>query len=244
MNGLSSDVYVYDTETQTIRQISSGPEEIQWLIWSPDGNRILHGSTYEAGEGIKCRIYIADLDGTPIRYLSENQACYHPGGWVNKSTYVEYDAENGLGTHYLGPVDIQTGNISALWIGSFNAFALDSQQGLLAIDKLAIFPIDNFKEGLYLINIASGQQTLISDGDWLIMFFGFENHRFTLSKWEGRSYVTHFFLNGDGSLTPIENNVIAISAAPDQKHWVEISDKILVFTSNDTLVREVHYRRL
>ena len=40
MDGLSSDLYLYDVETKTIRRLSSGDQELQWIDWSPDGKWI------------------------------------------------------------------------------------------------------------------------------------------------------------------------------------------------------------
>ena len=65
MNGLSSDLYLYNTVDGTIQQLSSGPEEVQWIEWSPDGKWILDASTYWAGEGMTSNLYACLLYTSP-----------------------------------------------------------------------------------------------------------------------------------------------------------------------------------
>jgi hypothetical protein len=52
LEGLSSDVYVYDSQRETIRRLTDGPEQIQSISWSPNGNWIVHSSANDIGQGI------------------------------------------------------------------------------------------------------------------------------------------------------------------------------------------------
>jgi len=241
MNGLSSDLYVYDMESQSIRQLSNDSEEIQQISWSPDGKSVLYGSAYEIGEGMISSNYISSVDGISFRTLWNSNICGNPEVWMNDFTYLEYDAVNVRGRFDLKSVDTKTGNIAVYWDGSFHSHAFDNQKRLILVSSSIdpYYPNDVI-EGLYLVNAATGQQTRIADGQWLIEFFGVGERRFVVSRWQNRDYVPTYFVNSNGSLTKIEGDIKTISASPDGKYWLTIGDKISIFTSNYDLVRDVN----
>ena len=85
MDGLSSDLYVYDVQTSSIQRLSSGDQELQWIDWSPDGKWILHGSLFAVGAGMTYDVYAATLNGASAPYLSTSPmgqrgrcSCYTP----------------------------------------------------------------------------------------------------------------------------------------------------------------------
>ena len=129
MDGLSSDLYLYDLETKTIRRMSSGDQELQWINWSPDGKWILHESLFWVGEGMKYDIYAAALDGSSIHQFPAGLA----GDWLNLHEYFEYDGANGPGSFGLRLVDIDTGKIKKIWDGSFDSYAIDKSNMWIAV---------------------------------------------------------------------------------------------------------------
>ncbi len=239
MNGLSSDLYVYDMESQSIRQLSSGSEEIQWISWSPSGKGVLHGSTYWVGMGMECRTYIADLDGTSVRYLSEGMRCYPPDDWLDEFTFLENENENGTGNFHLRSINTQTGGIIMYWEGAFGTYAVDTKNGFLLLGAHADtypFPTNGFKAGLYLIDLNNGRKTKILDGyDWYSQYFGLGDRSIVVLDRPNKDY----FLKTDGTLIPIDGRYDSISVAPNQDYWIGIRDKIFVFDANDKLVREI-----
>jgi len=238
MNGLSSDLYVYDMEAQTIRQLSSGPEEIYWISWSPDGKGILHGSTYEAGMGMKCRNYIADLDGTSVRYLSETTSCRPPENWIDNFTYFENDSENVTGSYYLRSVDTRTGGIIRYWDGAFGAYAVDLKNRVIVMTATwdTIPRRSAFKEGLYLIDLDTRQTIRVIDGYyWNLEYFGLGGRNFVVLAGPRKD----FFLKEDGTLIPIDGRYESIIVTPNREYWIGIRDKISVFAKDDLLVRDI-----
>jgi WD40 repeat protein len=240
MNGLSSDLYVYDMELQTIRQLSSGPEEIFWISWSPNGQGILHGSTYEAAMGMKCRTYIADLDGQSVRYLSETTVCNPPDRWIDDFTYFEHDSENITGSYYLRSVDTRTGGIIRYWDGAFGPYAVDLKDRVIVMTATwdTIPRRASFKEGLYLIDLDTRHAIRVIDGYyWNLEYFGLGDRSFVVLDGPRKDY----FLKADGALLPIDGRYESITVAPNQEYWIGIRSKISVFTADDTLVREIAF---
>jgi len=73
MNGPSSDLYVYNMVERSIKRLTAGPEELQWVDWSSDGKWILHGSVYAYGEGMQYSIYAVTADGSIVHDLPGGQ---------------------------------------------------------------------------------------------------------------------------------------------------------------------------
>ena len=141
MDGLSSDLYVYDVTEKTIRRLSSGDQELQWISWSPDGKWILHESLFWVGEGMTYDIYAAALDGSSIHQF--------PAGlvrdWLNSHEFFEYDSQNGSGNFGLRLVNIETGIITKISDGSFLGYRVSPSGNWLIIATL-----DN---GLQIFNL-------------------------------------------------------------------------------------------
>src|SRR5258706_2738712 len=129
MDRLSSDLYVYDVNTQKIQRLSSGDQELQWISWSPDGKWIAHGSAFWAGEGMQYSAYAVTKDGSIIHDLSTGYIDY----WLNSHEYFVFDNGNGIGNFNLRLVDVDTGNITTIWRGSFHEFQVNPSNEWLAL---------------------------------------------------------------------------------------------------------------
>ncbi|MFT3894916.1 MAG: hypothetical protein QM730_25070 [Anaerolineales bacterium] len=132
IDGLSSDLYVYDMSQGNIRRLTDGIEQMQWIQWSSDGKWILHGSVYAMGEGVTDSIYAVTPDGKALRSLSIG----HFGGWFDDHTYFEYDSQNGPGNYGLRAVDINTGSMTKIWDSSFLGYQVDLAFNYLVVSTL------------------------------------------------------------------------------------------------------------
>ena len=154
MAGLSSDLYVYDMNTQKIQRLSSGDQELQWISWSPDGKWIAYGSAFWAGEGMQYTAYAVTKDGSVTRDLSTGYIDY----WLNSHEYFVFDNGNGVGNFNLRLVDTNTGEITTVWRGEFHEYKVNASKDWLALVALtSVLPSEkekpNFIPGLQLINL-------------------------------------------------------------------------------------------
>jgi Tol biopolymer transport system component len=98
-DGPSSDVYLYDTVQQTVTRLTDGPENIQWMEWSPDGKRILHASSLEYCEMITCEnYYVVSIDGSPAEPIPDtlnSGGLFKEIGWLTPSKFAFYGLSNG-----------------------------------------------------------------------------------------------------------------------------------------------------
>ena len=115
MDGLSSDLYLYDTVANTIERLSSGPQEVQWVSWSPDGKWVLDGSAYAVGEGMQYNIYATSVDGATIKQLSRGTPqVVTSTDWLDDHRYFDSNGANGPGSYDLKLVDVNTGKTAEI----------------------------------------------------------------------------------------------------------------------------------
>ena len=232
MDGLSSDLYVYDMVTKRIQRLSSGDQELQWINWSPDGKWIVHSSVYWVGEGMSFDIYAAALDGSPVRSLSTSSLYDGIETWLTPHVYFENDNQNGPGDYGLRLVDIDTGEITKIWDGAFEGYRL-SRSGewlvLLAFSFYSPYPYQDdpsgFSAGLQLINLKTHErvQNPKSVNDAEDMFLRTET----------------------GETIPLDlgssmwgNKKISLS--PDSKYWaVADNQELEIYFSDLVLIKEI-----
>lgn len=247
MDGLSSDLYVYEIETKTIRRLSSGLQQLQWINWSPDGQKILYASTYLLGMETVYDVYSVDFDGSNTIKLSSSTSNATNIEWLNSETYIENDNANVLGAYNLRLVNCVSGRITSIWKGSYTQYSIDSNQELLIISAFLpdIDPFDYFAgattdttSGLYLINLSTLEKNKIeleSDGDYLkyrFHPFNLNDQKFILLG-EG---VESYFLSKNLALIPIDFKNVNVSVSPNQNLWVGINNQSINVYSQDNIL--------
>lgn len=252
MDGLSSDLYIYDTLTQTIQRLTDGPDELQWIKWSPNGKWIVHGSAYEAGMGMKFDVFVVTLDGSPARFLETTSSTSEASTWLNPDEFFDCDAQNGAGTFGLRLVNILTGEKTKIWGGAFQSPAIDSSKKwaiLYAItsDKAyALSNIPGFISGTYLIDLntlqkyrvdTSNQRTLDLSN---VAQFGNEKKIFFLDFGNSAQPRPYFLLLESNNLFLERFDNSEISASPGDKYWAVVTNHDMrIFSMNNVLIGHI-----
>jgi hypothetical protein len=134
LEGDSSDLYVYDVENREIRRLTSGPDDVGQIWWSPDGSQIIMGEISHNSEyPYTSSVWVVSVSSNEVRLLySLGKNSYPQGllGWLDNSRFVVYDGTSlldalDLPAYNLRIVDKDTGEIIILVNGSFMAAALD-----------------------------------------------------------------------------------------------------------------------
>lgn len=246
MDGLSSDLYLYDVENAVIRRLSDGDKEIQSLDWSPNGDWILHSSVYKVGVGMKYDIYSAAVNGSSVKYLSSASSDYRI--WVNSSTYLEHDNENVFGDFGFRLVDLNTGHIYNIWDGPVMSYDLNVEKGKFAV-AAHMFPqspyvnrdqSSDFVPGLYLIDVNTYKVTNIKlpNGDdvfgYYINSFGLEGNSFSLTGF-GLNQKPYLLSDADELLELDFKGAKYIESSPDASCWIVVTDKAINVYSPDNI---------
>jgi len=236
MDGLSSDLYTYSMQTGTVTRMSSGPEEVNLIDWSPDGKWILDGSGYNAGEGSTHDFFGTRLDDRKVvPQLTAPDYC----GWLDNLTYIVNDDQNGQGAFNIRVVNVETGQARSLWKDVFaGGCALDPTHGLIAVS--GITSTTTYDGSLFLINGASGAKTRLLDGIWEVYRSEVKGQSFFLKETPLGIDSKKYFLAADGTLTPtnLDLDVLTVSPQGDQLAGGE-GNQLMIYTPDGSVVRSL-----
>ena len=245
MDGVSSDLYIYDLAGQTIKRLSSGPQEVQMIAWAPDGRWILDWSSYGSGEGMTYDLYATSLDGSIIHKLPVSSC--DTARWLDDQTCFSSEDENGVGMHALSRLNIKTGELVPVWGGEFSSLAVSADHEWLAYfshfssQALKTGSDPNFVPGLYLVNLGTLNASRVElpgmlDDYQALQGLGSGDQSFGLLN---ASENALYFLSPGGKLSATGIDASAFSLSPDKQSLVAIGRKIHILKADGTSLREV-----
>ena len=245
MDGLSSDLYLYDLASQTIKRLSSGPEEVQAIAWSPDGQWILDWSSFGSGEGMIYNLYVTSLVWSGIHELPVSSC--DTSRWLDNQTCFSSKDENGVGLHALSLVNIKTGAVVPVWAGEFSSLAVSADHQWLAYfshyssQSLKTGSDPNFVPGLYLVNLDTLKASRVQlpgniDDYRALQGLGSGDQSFGLVNTAGNAL---YFLSPGGKLSATGINATSFSISPNKQTLVAIGQKIHILKADGTSIREV-----
>jgi Tol biopolymer transport system component len=230
MDGLSSDLYIYNAGNQSIQRLSSGPQQVQWVDWSPDGKWILNGGSYWVGDGMTYDIFATSPDGKVVRSILTDSTLDGDITWISGHVFLAYRNENGRGNYGLERVDIETGKTDKIWEGSFTSMAVDPAGDWLVVHT------DTGE--LFLINLATLRSTRVAVPDpniRAILSLGSGSERHFILGSGGDSSL--YFLSTKGVLSPVGTSAELFSTAPNQQDWIAIQGSIQLFKAGNSQAR-------
>ena len=184
INGPTSDLYLYDTQTHATKQLTSGLSQSILPIWSSDGQYILSfGISWVPPFG--GAILPNRLDGIWAVHGSDGKIIPLPSpkntnlsispnfiGWQDASHYITYDSEDKCGSINLHTVDIVSGKTKSIMDYSFYDFIAQSPENGGLLFSSAVGCTSSLGEGTFLL--LPGQTTPIKildkrtwEVDWL-----------------------------------------------------------------------------
>ena len=127
INGPTADLYVYDTQTKEITQLTDGLSQAVLPVWSPDGQYILHfGVSWVppfggaiGGANQLDGVWAVRVEDGKIITLPKNEGnTPHFLGWLDDSHYITYDSGE-CSSENLHSVDVVSGVRASLMQASF-----------------------------------------------------------------------------------------------------------------------------
>ncbi len=159
INGPTSDLYTYDTQTGEITQLTSGPAQAVMPFWSPDGQYILHfgvswvppfGGAIGGANQLDGVWAVRVSDGEIISLPKNLGSNPHFLGWQDNTHYITYDSGD-CESDNLRSVDILTGKSTALMDASFYSYIDQSPENGAIIFSSAPGCPDSLGEGIFLL---------------------------------------------------------------------------------------------
>jgi hypothetical protein len=153
IEGPSSDVYIYDTQSNQVKRLTSGSNQAVRLNWSPDSQWIVHREVNGFGAGCyDVATWVSAVDG------SRNQRLYQPPcndviwGWSTLTSFYSYDFTNGKAWD-LRFVDLVENQTTPLFQGDFIPYGFNPITGDVIFEPI---PGDSetsqYSPGLYIVS--------------------------------------------------------------------------------------------
>lgn len=228
MDGDTSDVYVYDVQNNSIRRLTTGIEQIQWVGWSPDSKWVVHGATNELfAQGMTMSSYAVRVDGSK----TIRGGC--GGSWLDSDTCLTGDDANGPGGHNLRAINIETGETTVLWSDSFSSYAIDTQDKIVAIGVPDGYFDPSIKEGIYFL-FPDGHKQYIIEGRWTYIYYDQSKNVFIAKHYladsdPGISITT----DGSVNIVPMMDGYVS----PDGKWLITKTSGVDLYGENKFLVK-------
>ena len=161
LEGPSSDLYMYDTQTGNTLRLTSGPDSVSQIWWSPDGKWIIMGELHESGYPFTTSVWAVSATDNELRQLYSLESGYPQGilGWLDDRRFIVFGGTSlndplDLPAYNLDLVDIDANQITSLYSGSFFTAELATDPQVIAL-RAYTSEQQGFKgDGLYLISVS------------------------------------------------------------------------------------------
>jgi len=147
LNGPTSDLYLYDTQSGEITQLTDGLSQGVFPDWSPDGKYILHYGVSWRGPFGGALLGHDHLDGVWAVRVADEQVITLPTpksvtlnfvGWQDDTHYITYDSDETCFSQNLRSVDVVSGKTNPLMDLSFSYhIARSPENGVLLFSSAA-----------------------------------------------------------------------------------------------------------
>lgn len=226
IDGVSSDLYLFDVQTGNIRRLTDEPENIYSIEWSPDGKWILFENTipsYDYIDAILCAIQPDQSIAKKPKALEEG-FWWQGKGWISPKLYMITGQGDGGEPYYLRYVNIETGQMVTIWSDTYFSFSVDPQNSIVALSggvrssQPDVFWSDI---GFYYITLGGTRRKITDEVLWGLVFRGGAVYRF-LGYGDDEGL---FGIAQDGSMTLLSDKpYIRVSFSPDHRWFVLYQD--------------------
>ncbi len=160
INGSTADLYLYDTQTRDITQLTEGPSQAILPNWSPDGQFILHdgvswvppfGGAIGGANRLDGVWAVQVSDGKVITLPKPKGALPNFVGWQDDSHYLAYDSDDECYSQNLHSVDVVSGETTPVMDFSFYYEIAQSPENGALLFSSAEGCSSSLGEGVFLL---------------------------------------------------------------------------------------------
>jgi hypothetical protein len=159
IDGPTADLYLYDTQTQEITQLTDGPSQAILPTWSPDGQYILHyGVSWVppfggaiGGANRLDGVWAVQISNEKVITLPKPKGSLpHFVGWQDDSHYLTYDSDDECYAQNLRSVDVVSGETTPMMDFSFYYKIAQSPENRALLFSSAAGCPNSLGEGVFL----------------------------------------------------------------------------------------------
>jgi hypothetical protein len=172
IKGPTSDLYLYDTQTQKVTQMTNGPSQAVNPAWSPDGQYILHFGVSWVPPFGGAIIGANRLDGVWSVEAATGKVITLPRpagilpnfvGWLDPAHFITYDSSEACYSQNLRGVDVVSGKAVAIMPYSFYYQVVQSPENQALLFASAKGCPDSLGDGVYLLPAGQSKPNLLTD---------------------------------------------------------------------------------
>ncbi|HMZ06038.1 MAG TPA: hypothetical protein PK078_00350, partial [Anaerolineales bacterium] len=242
IDGVSSDVYIYDLESETVKRVEDTLHNVQWITWSPDGEHLVFTDSHPGNIYTGSTLYsisAIDFNNQKPRQLISGTWLFI-GDWLSSTKILAAQGTDTAGLFELQSIDITTGQITYLWDDGFSDFKVDYEKQTIILNASEYADPENF--GIYEVSF-NGEKRKMFDGLYWVSIFLRDGikHRFLIT---GADHDGQISLSGNVVGITEGNDptyfgkfdYLHVSISPD-KSWLLMYDdeKIYLYDRNDDL---------
>lgn len=251
IDGLSSDVYLYDVAASTVQRLNDDLESVWSIFWSPDGKKILFQNAYPGNTYVSSGLHIVEPGAKTVKNPKSVYDSWFFGGgiWLTPNLLLVAQGTDTGGSSRVQTLNVSTGQLSDyIWEDNYADFVVDPENRTILINTHELID-DAKKYGIYLLSPGKSRTKVFDGLYWLtdMIFRGGAKHRFLVRAYshEDAQYKVTGELIGITSdnkptiLGKFKFNHIYIS--PDYA-WMMIYDEkdrehLYLYDKNDELVK-------
>jgi dipeptidyl aminopeptidase/acylaminoacyl peptidase len=165
-------VYVVPQDGGWPRMVTDGSDPVVGAVWSPAPGGNWLAITIAPGGGLNTQIYVVRSDGSGLRRLTDggqDNNAFNAWSYDGTRIYIDSNRRDPAARDSF-VIDVASGKIDLVarnpGIGSITSVTADGRFGLLT--RLESRGNNN----LYLVNLATGQDTLLTPHEGLALYFG------------------------------------------------------------------------
>jgi len=165
-------VYVVPSEGGWPRMVTDGTDPIVSAVWSPAPGSDWLAITIAPGGGLNTQVYVVRSDGSGLRRLTDggqDNNAFNAWSQDGSKIYIDSNRRDPAARDSF-VIDVESGKIDLVaknpGIGSIGSVTIDGRFGLLS--RLQSRGNNN----LFLIDLASGQDTLLTPHQGIALYFG------------------------------------------------------------------------
>jgi dipeptidyl aminopeptidase/acylaminoacyl peptidase len=253
IDGPSSDLYVYDIQTDQVLRLTDGPNQAAILAWSPDSRWIIHSesSTYMIADGGEIGGFPADVvwaaaaDGSEVRRLYGPAGVEWVLGWISDTQLLVHRWSGYIFRHDLREVDVRTGAVRTIYSKDAYNSVLAAGPQMVVVDAVTEW-LDNdeyLPGGLQLVPMDGSEPKQLRPGvealnaarlEWID----------PLGQFLGGGFGYPFLFTPSGEITQTFETEIGWPAVSPDGAWLVFDEQrerpgLRLYQHDGKLVREI-----
>ncbi|GEM_PF-3022246 len=229
IDGLSSDVYIYDLEAQHIRRLNDDMLNVEWITWSPDGRYILFYNDIPRSNYSGRTLHVLEATASDVKdpKIYKSGTWWLSVGWRTPTTlYISHHGDGGS-WYDLGYFDLETKTLESLWANPYEDFVYVAETNEFAFST---------EEGLYFLDSTENTHLMSEHVFWRIVFRGGSKYQYVANDYGN---VT-FGVSIDGELTQLGQGSSQWSISPNSQYLIIFDNQNLqLLNKEDEVIRTI-----